>query len=148
MQAKIAKLLHLAYPAKIIETSSKLKKTWRWKIFMADCTVNPIPWLLLHQLLLEFAPYLSSITIVDQYRSHLPRGQCVKRPLPRHVVRILSGGLKGFRWDRRRSLASHRSGLNRTSFGSSAFFFKIIGQCCGVFSKKSVHHVVVLCTVL
>ena len=49
-------------------------------------------------------------------------GQCVKRPLPRHVVRILSGGLRVFRWDRRRSLASHRSGLNRTSIWAFGHF--------------------------
>ena len=53
---------------------------------------------------------------------HVPRGQCVKRPLPRHVIRILSGGLRVFRWDRRRSLASHRSGLNRTSIWAFGHF--------------------------
>lgn len=104
-----AKLLHLAYSANIIETSSKRKKTHGDKENMSlwptaqsilfldfdeifKCTVATsaiVIWSSLHiyhllQLLTNIYPH------VQVY------GQCVKRPLPRHVIRILSGEFFGF----------------------------------------------------
>lgn len=95
------------------------------------CAVNPIP---LIPEIFKCTVATSAIVIwssliiyhllqlLTNIYPHVPRGQCVKRPLPRHVIRILSGGLRVFRWDRRRSLASHRSGLNRTSIWAFGHF--------------------------
>lgn len=104
-----AKLLHLAYSANIIETSSKRKKNHGDKKNMSLwplCAVNPIP---LIPEIFKCTVATSAIVIwssliiyhllqlLTNIYPHVPRGQCVKRPLPRHVIRILSGGLRVFR---------------------------------------------------
>ena len=93
---------------------------------------------------LEFTPYLSSITIVDQYLSPCSslRPVCKTTTPPTCHPHFVGRVFRVFRWDRRRSLASHRSGLNRTSIWAFGHFSsKPLVNVWWFFQIKSVHDV-------